>query len=421
MSRLTRTLCCLPCLLLLCACGETSGRRGDSPGRAFSDRYREGDYPRGVELLRGMREGHNAPVPVIPFEQRHMDRLKLPEGFRIGVWAKGLGRPRMMEIAPGGTLYVTRPDQDDVLALRDADGDGVAEQRRTAVRGLPDVHGITMHEGKLYLATIDAVYVAEVKEEGVGEPRKIIDGLPPGGRHQNRTLGVGPDEMLYITVGSTCNCCVEKHRESATVVRAPLEGGRRELFSVGLRNTVGFNWHPRTGELWGMDHGTDWLGDTEPPEELNRLVEGGDYGWPFVFGDRQTIPLESHPAVGDLSEYARRTRPMALGYKAHAAPIQMVFYEGDQFPAAYRNDAFIAMHGSWNRKPPVGYEVVRVVFEEGRPKEFRPFVTGWLMDPEGDPKAFGRPAGMAVAKDGSLLIGDDKNGVIYRVWYEAAE
>jgi glucose/arabinose dehydrogenase len=250
----------------------------------------------------------------------------------------------------------------------------------------------------------------------------LLDGLPPAGNHPNRTIGVGPEGTLYVSVGSTCNACVEESPLSATIVRVPREesagAARPEVFARGLRNTIGFAWHPQTRQFWGMDHGIDWLGDDRPPEELNLLEQGKNYGWPFVWGERQSIPLDSHPAVGNLAQYAATTTPPVLGYQAHSAPLQMVFYTAGQFPPEYRNDAFVAMHGSWNRKPPTGYEVVRIHFADGRPVEFREFLTGFLL--EDGTKAFGRPAGLAVAADGSLLVGDDVNGMIYRVSYRPA-
>jgi glucose/arabinose dehydrogenase len=167
--------------------------------------------------------------------------------------------------------------------------------------------------------------------------------------------------------------------------------------------------------MWGMDHGTDWLGDNLPPEELNKLEAGKDYGWPFVYGNRQVVPLESHPKVGNLKEYASSTALSALGYTAHSALMQMAFYTPSQFPQEYRNDAFVGMRGSWNRKPASGYEVVRIRFENGKPTEFQPFLTGFLI--EQGSAAFARPVGIAVAEDRSLLVGDDTNGVIYRVIY----
>jgi glucose/arabinose dehydrogenase len=221
--------------------------------------------------------------------------------------------------------------------------------------------------------------------------------------------------MLYITVGSTCNCCLEKSPESATILRAKADGSDRKVFAKGLRNTLGFGWHPKTKEMWGMDHGSDWLGDDVPQEELNKLEEGKHYGWPLVYEDRKVIPLKDTPEA-ELQEFAKKTEPPALGYQAHSAPIQMTFYTGDQFPAEYRNDAFVCMRGSWNRKPPAGYEVVRIRFDpSGKPVKFEQFLTGFLLK---GPEHFARLAGIAQARDGSLFVGDDTNGVIYRVTYD---
>jgi glucose/arabinose dehydrogenase len=378
-----------------------------------------GGVEKGRELIDN-REGHSVQPQVIQPTEQRLKRLELPEGFWIGVFASGLGAPRMMAVGEDGTVYVTRRETGDVLALRDEDGDGRAESIRTVVRSLPGVHGITVHEGKMYLCTVDAAYVAEITGDGIGKPRKILDGLPPGGRHPNRTMAFGPDGLLYITVGSTCNCCLEEHEESASIIRVRPDGTGRELFATGLRNTLGIGWHPETGEMYGMDHGTDWLGDDFPPEELNRLGGGNHYGWPFVYGKGKLIQLQNYPEGFDAEDHVARSTPSVLEYQAHSAPLQMVFYTAGRFPGGYRNDAFVAMHGSWNRKPPGGYEVVRVRFEDGKPASFEPFLTGFLMRENGEPKTFGRPAGLAVTRDGALLVGCDKTGFIYRISYEGS-
>jgi hypothetical protein len=251
---------------------------------------------------------------------------------------------------------------------------------------------------------------------GPRAPRVFQDGLPNGGQHSRRTIAFGPDGMLYISVGSTCNDCPEVNPENAALLRAsPDRGAPRTVFARGLRNTLGWGWHPATRELWGWDHGSDFRGDNIPPEELNRIREGGNYGWPFCYGNR-VVDRWSHydpPNKESPASYCARTEPSVLGYTAHSAPIGMVFYTGTQFPEVYRNDAFVAMHGSWNRTPVAPAKVLRVRYRDGMPVAIEDFITGFLVD--GGRTLIGRPAGLAVAADGSLLISDDANGAIYRV------
>jgi glucose/arabinose dehydrogenase len=341
--------------------------------------------------------------------------LKLPPGFAINVFARGLEHPRMLLVTDDGSVLVTRPQQNDVLRLRDTDGDGVADKPERIVKDLEMVHGIALRDGQLYLASPKAVYVTPLDGGQDARPHPIIQNLPDGGQHPNRTLGFGPDGALYVTVGSDCNDCKETNPENATVLRADPKTGERRIFARGLRNTIGFGWHPKTKELFGMDHGSDWRGNDLPPEELNHLQDGKDYGWPYVYGKRVIDQVSDDPPGTTKAAYAAKTEPSALEYQAHSAPIGMVFYTGSQFPPDYQGDAFVAFHGSWNRDPPTGYKVVRIRFDDGRPVGFQDFVTGFLA-PDGKSQ-FGRPAGIAVAKDGSLLFSDDSNGVIYRVTY----
>lgn len=332
--------------------------------------------------------------------------LKVPPGFRVTPFASGLEGPRMLAAA-GPAVYVTQPAAENVLLLRDRDGDGAADEKRVAAAGIEGVHGIAIQGGRVWLAQPTAVLAGRVRPDGsLGELEEIAEDLPPGGDHPHRTVGLGPDGMLYVSVGSSCNACVERDPEHATLLRLPAAGGKREVFARGLRNTIGFAWHPETRELWGFDHGSDRLGDDVPPEELNRIQKGEHYGWPWVWGDgHRDRRIEAPPPP--------RTQAPALGYQAHAAPIAFVFYTGKQFPAEYRGDAFAAMHGSWNRREPVGYRVVRVRFERGKPTRVEDFLTGFLV--ERGRATFGRPAGLAVAPDGALLVSDDAGGMIYRV------
>ena len=272
--------------------------------------------------------------------------------------------------------------------------------------------------------------------------QKIGD-LPDGGQHGNRTLAVGPDGKLYVSIGSSCNACAETNSEHATILRMERNGSSianrspvahpvlahnpnamvsPRVFASGLRNTIGFDWHPTTLELWGSDHGSDGLGNDLPPDELNRLSEGASYGWPYCWADRQVDPVVDEPSKMTSKEtYCPRTQPFVLGYQAHSAPIAFMFYQGYQFPVEYRGDAFVAFRGSWNRATATGYKVVRVHFENGEPapragqmSAVEDFLTGFLLDND---HQFGRLAGLASDIDGSLLVSEDSNGVIYRVAY----
>lgn len=372
--------------------------------------------------------GHNAAEQGAErMAEQTLQRLRVPAGFRVNVFASGLGHPRMMEAADDGTVFVTRRDDGDVLALRDTNGDGHADERRTVAAGLPGVHGIALHGGELYLAASTTVWRAPVDR---GAPRPFITGLPDGGQHANRMLRFGPDGMIYLSVGSSCNDCAEDNQlERGTLIRYRPDGQRRDVFANGLRNTIGYDWHPLTGALWGMDNGPDFRGDKRPGEELNRIEHGVNYGWPIcdpagrvddmtnARPERMALKPGQRRPIGwpmPAEDYCRRARAAVLTTVPHAAPLAMRFYTGRSFPAAYRGDAFVALHGSWNRKEPTGYRVERIRFAgSGQPEGFEPFVDGFMDAAAGI--AYGRPAGLAIAADGALLVSDDLNGVIYRV------
>lgn len=365
----------------------------------------------------------------LDFDPSFASRLQVPAGFAVTVFASGLQNPRMMDVAPDGTVYVTRRDQDDVLALRDTNGDGAADEVRTFAANLDGVHGIAITGDDLLLASSTMIWRTP---RAAAAPRAIVTGLPDGGQHPNRMVRVGPDGQLYVSVGSSCNDCAEANQlERATMIRYAPDGSTREVVANGLRNTIGYDWHPQTRALWGMDHGSDFRGDDVPPEELNLIRAGANYGWPICYADRVVDPMtnaqpkmmalapgQSQPSGQPLgrAEYCARTEPSVATTTAHSAPMAMRFVQGTQFPAALRNDAFVAMRGSWNRAAPVGYKVVRVRFTaDGRAAGFEDFVTGFLT---ADGTAYlGRPVGIAFAADGALLVSDDQNGVIYRVAY----
>lgn len=360
------------------------------------------------------------------FSEARLAQLRLPEGFRIAVFADELDEPRGITVAPNGDVYVAERGAGRVRLLRDTNGDGRPDVSRVVTEALPGdrsgIHDLAIRDGRLYMATETELFVSTIQGDGgLSAPELLMDDIPAGGQHPNRTIGFSPDGTLYLSIGSTCNACVEPIDEHATIVRVSADRTEREIYAEGLRNTIGFGWHPGTGALWGLDHNSDGRGENWPPEELNRIVEGAHYGWPFCGGERQPdhqVPADPENDDGPLTKQAfcAETEAPALVYTAHAAPMQMVFYTADHFPAEYRNDGFVTMRGSWNRNPPAGYEVVRIRFDEaGHPTHMEPFVSGWLI--EGGQAHFGRLMGLAQAGDGSLLVGDDTNGIIYRISY----
>ncbi|WP_299814269.1 PQQ-dependent sugar dehydrogenase [uncultured Jannaschia sp.] len=383
---------------------------GSSEPSAAEDRGRQG-----VEIV-----GHVLkPVPLDWSEER-MARLALPEGFEISVFARDVENPRMMRVAEDGTLYVTRRQPGDVMMLRDTDGDGTADEREVVARK-EQMHGIEIDGRDVWLMTVNELFHTTLQEDGTfGTLETVADDFPEGGQHPNRMVVKGPDDKLYVSVGSTCNACGETDEENATIVSLNPDGTARTIHASGLRNTIGYGFEPETGQLYGFDHGIDWLGDNEQHEEFNRITEGDRYGWPYVYAMSRFNPQDTPPNAS-FSDYAAGSEePIGL-HTPHAAPMQMAFYTGDAFPEEYRGDAFVAFRGSWNRQPPSGYEVMRVDFEDGRPVAMEPFLTGFLMEDAESPTGWGnmgRLSGLAQGPDGSLYLSDDTGGVIYRITYE---
>jgi glucose/arabinose dehydrogenase len=242
-----------------------------------------------------------------------------------------------------------------------------------------------------------------------GSGERFIRGLPAGGSHWTRTVRVGPDGWIYVSIGSSCNVCIEDDPRRAAIVRYRADGSGEEVFASGLRNSVGFDWRPGTEDLYATDNGRDLLGDDFPPCELNRVVEGGFYGWPFANGDRVPDPRYGK---GEEARIAASIPP-AHGFAAHTAPLGITFYDHGAFPERYRGAAFVALHGSWNRASKIGYEVVALFFDaEGSVRE-ESFASGF----EVDGKVYGRPVDAAVGPDGALYVSDDFTGSIYRIAY----
>lgn len=382
-----------------------------------------GAQPGGAQKTREKRtiEGNYNDTATIAPTNARIKSLKLPTGFSIAKFAE-LANPRILAVSGDGTVYVSQRTPGTLTMLRDTNGDGVADVQKV-VAEKKQLHGVFVDGDKIYLATVKEVFVADIKTDGsLGELKMLIDDLPDGGQHPNRTLAVR-DRKIWITVGSTCNACDETTPEAATILTTDLDGKNRQIYASGLRNTIGFGWHPVSQKLFGMDHGIDMLGDDDQEEELNEIKPGAKYGWAYVYSTGKLNPHNLVPKELGLTnaDWAKQSENPVLLYTPHAAPMQMIYYTGQMFPAEYKNDAFVAFRGSWNRTPPSGYELVRVRFDQaGNPTKFEPFLTGFLVKggaPDGKDAHFARPVGLAETKDGALLLTDDTNNIIYRIAY----
>lgn len=352
---------------------------------------------------------------IVPATDANISQLRVPAGFSVNKFADQLGKPRIIVVSSTGKVYYSDRDAGTVTMLSDNNNDGVSDAKQV-VATLPKAHGLAIHNGAMYIVTIKELYRAAINPDGtLAQPSLLLNTLPDGGQHPNRTIAFGPDGKMYITIGSTCNACDEPNPLHATIVQANADGSGLRIYTKGLRNTIGFGWHPTTGEMWGLDHGIDWLGDDEQKEEVNQIIENKNYGWPYIYGEGKYNPGDRPPGDTTYQQYLQLTTLPTLTYQAHAAPMQMVFYTSSLFPATYRNHAFATMRGSWNRSQPSGYKVVKINFDNGKPTRIEDFLTGFLL--QNNTATFARPVGLAVHADGSLLVGDDQNGVIYRVKY----
>ncbi|MDQ2696347.1 MAG: PQQ-dependent sugar dehydrogenase [Pseudomonadota bacterium] len=336
-------------------------------------------------------------------------RIHLPPGFAIDVYADNVPNARVMALGDKGTLFVSTRNAGNVYALRDEDGDGRAERVITLLKDLQMPNGIALRDGDLYVAAVDRILRYDAIEEHLDappEPSLITDSLPDDTAHGWRYIAFGPDGKLYVAVGAPCNIC--NAPGYAQIRRMDPDGSPMEVFAEGVRNTVGFTWHPQTGVLWFTDNGRDWLGDDRPPDELNRAPGPGlHFGYPYCHG--RDLP---DPEFGRGRNCAEFT-PAVQELGPHVAALGVIFYTGGQFPAEYRGQAFIAEHGSWNRSERIGYRISLVTLDGDRAVSYKPFAEGWLDDGQ----VHGRPAYLLVLPDGSLLVSDDDAGIIYRIRY----
>jgi glucose/arabinose dehydrogenase len=359
------------------------------------------------------------PTPAkLPLEQ-----IKLPPGFQIELYASGVPNARQMVLGDKGTLFVGSRRARRVYAVVDRDGDQKADQVYTIASGLASPSGLAFRDGALYVGEISRVIRydgIESKLQSPPEPVVVNDKLPTETHHGWKYLGFGPDGMLYVPIGAPCNLCERADDERfATITRMKADGTGQEIVARGIRNTVGFDWHPQTRELWLTENGRDNMTDDVPPDELLRVHKPGlHFGFPYCHGG--DTPDPEFGGKRPCSEF----EPPAMKLGPHVAAIGMKFYTGRMFPPEYRNQIFIAEHGSWNRAQPLGYRIMMVKLEGNKPVSYTPFAEGWLRGVRasrgsqtiGD--AWGRPADVLVMPDGALLISDDEAGAIYRVSYK---
>ncbi len=336
-------------------------------------------------------------------QAQDITKIKLPPGFRIAIFARLPSAPRFLLFTPEGNLLVSLTGSGRIALVNSRGEVSIFAQN------LNGPHGLALRGADLYVAEVNRVRVFRNMDPGRSEI--LVQGIPTGG-HTTRTVGFGLDDKMYVSIGSSCNLCTEQDQRRAAIVRYNPDGAGQEIFARGLRNSVGFRWHPQTHELWATDNGGDNFGDDEPPEEINIVRQGNDYGWPYCWGDRQITPERLFR--GGTTERCAPTVPPAVQMQAHSAPLGLDFYAGTQFPADYRNDAFVAFHGSWNRSVPTGYKIVRVGAKNGVPGGVEDFATGWL-----ESSGFsGRPVDVLTGPDGALYVSDDHARVIYRITYE---
>ncbi len=343
--------------------------------------------------------------------QSRLDQIQLPPGFAIRLYAGGLEGARSLAHGPGGVVFVGSRGTGTVWALVDENRDGVAETTLTIAAGLDAPNGVAFKDGALYVAENSRILryddiLANLRTPSA--PVVVNDTFPRERHHGWKFIAFGPDGKLYVPVGAPCNICDSADPRFASILRMSPDGSGLEIFARGVRNTVGFDWDPATRELWFTDNGRDWLGDDQPPDELNHAPRPGmHFGYPHYYGDTQPDPeFKTHPAPAGMTPPAQK-----LG--AHVAALGMRFYTGSLFPAEYRGQIFIAEHGSWNRSAPAGYRITLVRLQDGRPVSYEIFAQGWLQGVE----AWGRPVDLLVMEDGAMLVSDDRAGAVYRITY----
>lgn len=356
-------------------------------------------------------------VPLLtgrPANEVPVDKLHVPPGFKVEVWADGVPEARSLALGDKGTVFVSNRLSKNVYAVVDHGG---KREVKTILKGLNAPNGITFSEGTLYVAERNRITRYDGIEDQLDNPpqaKVVVDGLDPQNQpgHFWKFLAIGPDGKLYFSVGSPQNITMPGYFQ-ATISRVDPGTGIVETYAQGVRNSVGFDWHPQTKELWFTDNGRDWMGDDTPEDKLN-VAKRKDENFGFPYCHQGDLPDPEYGKNRSCAEFV----PPVMKLGAHVAPLGMRFYTGKMFPAEYRNNIFIARHGSWDRSVKQGYDVFRVALDDqGKVRKAEPFLSGFLVDAKADPPMWGRPVDVLVMKDGSLLVSDDYNGILYRISY----
>lgn len=342
-----------------------------------------------------------------------LEKIQLPPGFKIDIFAEGVKNARSMCLSPDGTLFVGTRSKGNVYAIRDNNGDFKADKIYILDKGLNMPNGVAFKDGDLYVAEVNRVLRYDDIEKNLSNPPKpkvVYDKYPTESHHGWKYIAFGPDGKLYIPVGAPCNICESKDEIFNTITRINPDGSGFEIVQRGIRNTVGFTWHPETKELWFTDNGRDWLGDNKPACELNHAPKDGmHFGYPYCHQGDLADPKFGHKYSCD------KFTPPAKNLGPHVAPLGLEFYTGTQFPKEYRKQIFIAEHGSWNRSKKIGYRITMVTIENNKAVSYKPFANGWL---DSDETFWGRPVDIELLPDGSMLVSDDYADAIYRISYK---
>ena len=349
-----------------------------------------------------------------PASELPVHTLKVPAGFKVEVYADGIPEARSLALGDKGTVFVSNRNLSDVYAIVERDG---KREVKKVLKGLKNPNGVTFHKGTLYVAERHRITRYDGIEDRLDNPpdaKVVIDNLDPTNQagHFWKFLAMGPDGKLYFNIGSPGNIVMPSYQQ-ASINRVDPQTGVMEQYADGVRNSVGFDWHPKTQDLWFTNHARDWISDDLPNDTLHHAPKKGmNFGFPFCHqGD---LPDPEFGKGRSCAEF--ETPTLKLG--AHIAPLGVRFYNGSMFPAEYRNNLFVAMHGSWNRTSKQGYNVMRVSFDAKGQPTLKPFLEGFLTDAQADPPMWGRPVDVLVMRDGALLVSDDYNGIVYRVSYK---